>query len=231
MDLEGMQELQEVDLRRDAALRQLQAVVDQISDPPWLQPLEEEIGHQADAVIEAARELRESEARVQTAERRIEAADERLYSGTVTDHRTLEELQRDLYAQRQALIPLQDAETRARAAVDDAKQAERWLQQMRSNAVDTWNQRQGELKQQRDVAQQSVDAVATEVNAIRDRLLVDDLDLYDQYRLRHPRVVASVSGGVCGECRLSLPTMVITRARRGDRPIECPACGCLVRVA
>ena len=200
-----------VDLLRDDALRQLQAVVDQIGDPPFLAALDHEIAQQAAAVVEAALAQREARAMVQTAERRIEAADERLYSGTVTDHRTLEGLQRDLYSQRKALIPLNDAEVHSNTAADEAKAAEAWLRQMRGAAVARWNERQQQLKEQRDVAQRRVDDISVSVDDHRARLDPEDLDLYDEYRRRRPRVVASVSGGVCGECRLALP-------KNGDHP-------------
>ena len=47
MDLEGMQELQEIDLLRDAALRALEAATAQIGPPPFMEALDAEIEAQA----------------------------------------------------------------------------------------------------------------------------------------------------------------------------------------
>ena len=231
MDLEEMQELQQVDLQRDDAKRVLQTVVEQIIDPPFVEALDGEIEAQALLSLTAARESRESEAIVGTAQRRIQASDERLYGGTITDHRTLEELQRDLYSQRQNLGPLSDANLAARQRAEEAAIAERWLRDFREQAVAIWNTRQTQLRADRDEAQDHVDDLSVLVEQRRVRLTDSDLGTYDEYRQRRPRVVAGVVGGVCEECRLTLPTMIITRARRADRPIECPSCGCLVRVA
>lgn len=231
MDLEEMQELQEIDLLRDEALRALQAILDQITDPPFTAALDQEIEAQALIVGQAAGMTREAAATVETAERRIQAADERLYGGSVTNPRTLSEIQRDLYAQRRNLIDLQGVARTVERESEEAASAERWLRGLRDKSLEIWGARQSELKTQRDTAQTRVDQLTERVEAARTRLNAADLAVYDEYRRRRPRVVAGVAGGVCEECRLALPTMVITRARRGGAPIECPSCGCLVKVA
>jgi predicted nucleic acid-binding Zn-ribbon protein len=230
MDLEGLQQLQEIDIQRDQAKRELQAVLDQISDPPFIEQLEAEIEAQEEAARQADQGVREAHAIVQTAQRRIEVTDNRLYSGSITDHRTLEELQRDLYSQRQQLPPLADAETRAGDDAQKAHEASAWLKQLRTDALDVWNARQSELQVERDGVQERVDEFSRQVEILRDKLSQEDLATYDQYRRRRPRVVSTVAGGVCAECRLTLPTIVVTRARRGSRAVECPSCGCLLRV-
>lgn len=230
MDLEGLQQLQEIDIQRDQAKRELQAVLEQISDPPFIEQLEAEIEAQEEAARQADQGVREAHAIVQTAERRIEVTDKRLYSGSITDHRTLEELQRDLYSQRQQLPPLAEAETRAGNDAQLAHEAGAWLKQLRTDALDVWNARQSELQIEREGVQERVDEFSRQVEVLRDRLSQDDLATYDQYRRRRPQVVATVAGGVCAGCRLTLPTIVVTRARRGSRAVECPSCGCLLRV-
>lgn len=230
MDLEGLQKLQEIDIQCDQAQRELQAIADQISDPPFIGQLDAEIEAQSEEARRADHAVREARAVVQTAQRRIEVTDNRLYSGSITDHRTLEELQRDLYAQRQQLPPLAEAETRATGDAELAHQAGAWLLKLRSSALDAWNARQRELQSSRQQAQDRVDEFARQIEILRERLGEDDLSIYDQYRRRRPRVVATVTGVVCDECRLTLPTIVISRARRGTRIAECPSCGCLLRV-
>ena len=230
MDLEGMQQLQEVDIQRDQANRELQLIVDQIADPPFVAQLDGEIDQQEDEASRADHAVREAHAAVQTAQRRIEVTDQRLYSGSITDHRTLEELQRDLYSQRQQLPPLADAEQRARNDAEDAHAAAAWLRNLRTGALDAWNARQSDLTFQRQAAQEQVDELSRQVEILRDQMAQDDLDVYDQYRRRRARVVANVAGGVCAECRIALPTIVVSRARRGGRAVECPSCGCLLRV-
>lgn len=226
-----MQELQEIDLRRDDANRRLQMIVDQIADHPYLEALDGEIEAQAQTAAQAGGALREAGAAVETAQRRIEAANKRLYGGEETNPRVLEDLERDLYAQRQHLVTLRDAELAARNQEDEAASGERWLRELRERSLGIWNEQQAELRELCDQAEQRVASLAAQAEQQRGRLVEADLRIYDEYRQRRPRVVAEVAGGVCDECRLTLPTMVITRARRGDAPIECPSCGCLVRVA
>ena len=226
-----MQELQKIDLQRDDAKRKLEAIVEQIADPPFVEGLDTECEAQTLLAAQAAGALREAAAAVETAQRRIDAADKRLYGGAETNPRVLEDLQRDLYAQRQRLTELRDAELAARNHSDENAAAERWLRELRETSLHIWNTGQAELREQRDNAQSQVTALNQLVDEQRKRLSQSDLSVYDAYRLRRPRVVAAVAGGVCEECRLTLPTMIITRARRANDPIECPSCGCLVKVA
>lgn len=226
-----MQELQEVDLQRDDVVRMLQTIVDQIADHPHVDTLDGEIEAQGQVAAQAAGALREASAAVETSERRIDAADKRLYGGAETNPRVLEDLQRDLYSQRQHLVELRDAELAARNQADEAANGERWLRELREASLNIWNSQQAELRELREQAQEQVDGLSLQVDERRARLTEADLRIYDEYRQRRPRVVAEVAGGVCDECRLRLPTMIITRARRADGPTECPSCGCLVRVA
>lgn len=231
MDLDGMSQLQDLDLQRDTAKRQLQAILNQISDFPHLPALDAEIDAQHDLQRQADAAIREASAVVQTAQRRIEVSDKRLYSGAITDHRTLEELQRELYSQRQRLPTLQDDERRARADAAQAQSASEWLAQLRRAALRLWQDNQAALDRQRFDAQEQVDEFSRLIELRRDTLSPDDLALYDQQRRRgRPQVVANVAGGVCNACRLTVPTVLITRARRGLRAVECPTCGCILRV-
>ena len=182
MDLEGMQQLQEVDIQRDQAKRELQAVLDQLSDPPFIDQLDAELEAQEEEARLADQAVREAHAVVQTAQRRIEVTDQRLYSGSITDHRTLEELQRDLYSQRQQLPPLTEAENRATQEAEHAHDASGWLQQLRTGALDVWNARQSELDGERHEAQERVDEFSRQAELLREKLTQDDLDTYDQYR-------------------------------------------------
>ncbi len=231
MDLEGLQRLQEIDLERDAATRELQVVFDQIADPPFISALEAEATAQESEAQRANQLAREAHALVQTAQRRIDVTDRRLYSGAITEHRVLEELQRELYSQRQQLPPMIEAEQLAGQVAELAQEAVGWLQQLREQALDHWNEQQSTLKVQRGAHQERVDEFSRQIEILRDLLDGDDLAIYDQYRRRRPRVVTTVTGGVCDECRLTLPTIVVTRARRGTRIVECPSCGCLLRVS
>lgn len=231
MDLEEMQELQKIDLLRDEAVRTLETVTAQIGPPPFMPALDAEIEAQAEWLQQADSQLREARAQVETAERRIEATDKRIYSGAESNHRVLQELQADLYSQRQEIVPLRDAALAAGRALETASDAGQWLRDLRSRASADWEQRQAELADAGTRAETEVTELTERVRNQRQRLAAEDLATYDDYRRRGPRVVAPVAGGVCGECRLSLPTMVITRARRASRPVECPSCGCLVRVS
>ena len=145
MDLEGLQQLQEIDIQRDEAKRELQTILDQIADPPFVPQLDAEIEAQAEEARRADNATREAHAIVQTAQRRIEVTDNRLYSGSITDHRTLESCS----ATSMRSVRHSAAGRGRDAASYDAQMAHEagaWLSQLKTSAVDAWNARQSELE-------------------------------------------------------------------------------------
>ena len=230
MDLERLQQLQDIDIKCDQALRNLQAVAKQLSEPPFLAQMDAEIAAQDDVTRLADQAAREASAQLQLAERRIRATDQRIASGSISDYRILEQLQRDRYAQTQQLTLLNEAKTRTASEARSAQDASDWLQQLRAGALNAWNARQAGIETERQSLQEHVDEFSRQIELERARISDADLTIYDQYRRRRPRVVTRVVGGVCEECRLMVPTISLTRARRGDRLVECPSCGCILRV-
>ena len=230
MDLSGLQRLQEVDVGRDKAIADLKDITDQIKDPPFIDQLDAEIAAQQDVVRLAEKAVREASAKLQNAERRVKATDESLYSGRITEQRTLQQMQTDLYNQRQQITVMEKDELDLEVAAEDERETLGYLQKLRTDALEHWNAEQRTLETARGESQEAVDEFDRQIEILRERLSPDDLALYDQHRRRNPMVVADVSSGVCDGCRLKVPPVSISRARKGTSAVECPNCGCLMRV-
>ena len=228
VDIAELADLQEIDLQLDTVNRELRRLDAQLGDPPFLVALDAEIGAQEAEQEELCSRGATGEADVARMREKIRQEEERLYGGTIADPRELRHLQEEIFALRrqlktkeEALLALLEGEDAARAAAD-------YLKQLRGGALEVWEEKQVVLRTQREEVLGRAQNIEAEVNAHRSELKAHDLAVYDDHRSRNPRAIARVEGGICGSCRLTLPTTVLTRARRGSEIIHCPACFCII---
>jgi hypothetical protein len=72
-------------------------------------------------------------------------------------------------------------------------------------------------------------AIIAELDSVRDRLPTAMLKHYDERRSRGKPAIASVTGGICGGCHLSLPSGRMAELRRADGTLHaCDNCGVIL---
>lgn len=228
--LAELAELNQTDLRLDRIKKQLAEIDAQLGDPPWLATLDAELAAQQALVDTAAGRRTDAEAELAARRAKMEAEDARLYDGSITDARELRNQQEAVYALRRALKDAQDPALALMEAEEAQGAALAHLQALRSGALEAWRGHQAALRDKRAALAAEADRLQAEVDGVRGDLPPDDLAVYDQQRRKRPVAIAAVIGGVCGACRLALPTTVLTRARRGVEPVYCPTCSCIVFV-
>ena len=230
LDLAELAVLQEIDLRLDSVRHDLHGVDDQIGDPPFLATLDDEIGAQAELVKESQSARKGAEVTTDDSRTKIGQEEERLYGGEIPEARELQHLQQEIFGLRRGLSKLEDELLAAQGKEEAEIEASGYLDTLREKSLESWGARQKELLSDRTTIATTADGLQAEVDEQRGHLRKGDLAIYDDHRLRRPQVLAPTAGGVCGSCRLSLPTTIVTRARRAIEPVPCPACGCLVYV-
>ncbi|MCX6022278.1 MAG: C4-type zinc ribbon domain-containing protein [Chloroflexi bacterium] len=73
--------------------------------------------------------------------------------------------------------------------------------------------------------QSLIAALEARRSVVAARLRGDDQAVYNTLAIRlSGRPVARVERGICQECRIALPTVVIQRARRGEELANCSSC-------
>ena len=79
-----------------------------------------------------------------------------------------------------------------------------------------WSRDQGQLLKERDEVSREMAALQKEREEEASNYDSTVLELYGQLRdRRNGRAVAKVEGGLCGGCRISLPSSVVKKARIG----------------
>lgn len=156
---------------------------------------------------------------------KIEAEEKRLYSGTVTNAKELQNIQHEVDSLKENRARLEDqlldielrldaASREQKAAVQDVAERERarsvhvegWEKEVRAlNASITISDERREV-QKRKVAPQS-------------------LALYEDVRRRRGGMaIARVQGSTCGACRIQMPDSVRKKVFNSDVLAQCPNC-------
>jgi predicted nucleic acid-binding Zn-ribbon protein len=174
-------------------------------------------------------EARQRDLELQTAGLRdkAEPVETKLYSGSITNPKELTDLQRDLdqlTRQRQAL----EEELLSVLEQLEAKRAAAAAAQLRLDQLESQQATDRERNRSDDVR------IEGELAALRERrnralegIPGAPVNAYDRLRRRRRGIaVVKVERGTCLGCRLTVPTVVLQRARSGTNPnpVQCPSC-------
>ena len=228
--LDDLTQLNEADLRLDHVKALIAEIDADLGEPPWLDALQAEIAAQQELLEETNSRRRDAEDDLDRRRSRIESEDAKLYDGSIKESRELRNQQEAVYALRRSLKEAEDPALAVLEVEDAQQQSLDYLSTLLSGSGETWSAAQAELQSKRGAHAVDAAVLEQEVDGWRGEISAGDLAIYDEQRLKRPIVIANVVGGVCGSCRLALPTTLLTRARRGTEPVFCPTCSCIIHV-
>jgi predicted nucleic acid-binding Zn-ribbon protein len=155
---------------------------------------------------------------------RIKRDHGRLYSGQVVDSREIASLERELehYRSRkdeleeQCLTVMDRTEHLQSELATLTQKAESLRAQWEADKVTLAREGRQKLAELNNAREKREAAAGT----IEPRAL----DIYTRLRKTAGHAVSLVSGGVCGQCRVTIPAKDIQHARTGDVLVHCPHC-------
>jgi len=219
------QDQQIVDLQR-----RLAQLARQVNDRSALEAAQAALRAAQARARQAERQQREHEWALSDTEEKIKDREGRLYGGkgSPRDLLRLQEEVEHLRAQRGHLEEqVLEAMEAVAAAQREAAAAQAHLEQVvrEKAAQDEESTAQGRAVQEQLAAAQ---AAREHLAAAGDPAA---LQLYERLRSRvGNQPVAEVQQGRCSGCRITLPTMEVARARRGEELVPCPNCGRILYV-
>jgi len=223
-------ELNEADLRLDRVKHLIDEIDDELGDAPWLEALQTEMEEQKTLVDEIATRRASAESDLDDRRQKIESEDGKLYDGSITESRELRNQQEAVYALRRGVKEAEEPALALMEAEELQREASTYLTTLLAAAQKSWGTAQAALKSNRATLAKEAASLETDVTSWRGEIPAADLAIYDKQRVTRPLAIAAVAGGVCGACRLALPTTILTRARRRTEPVFCPTCACILYV-
>lgn len=228
--MEEMVALQEVDLRLDVVKRRLGDLDEQLEEPSAHRALADELAAQDERLKEARLAHETLEAEVEALRTKIETEDGKLYSGETTDAKELLNLQEEVFSLRRNLKTQEDGLLARIDEEEHEKDATDFLRALTDGSRAAWEERRAGLQSEQEEVSAQADVIIADVEEARLHLAAGDLAVYDSHRKLRQVAVAAAVGGVCGSCRLGLPTTILNRARRAAEAVNCPACDCIVYI-
>lgn len=218
-------DLQMVDLElaaRRAALAEIDA---RLEGNPVLDDLRARLDAEREQLTAIQAEQRDVDLRTREARERVGAAETKLYGGSVVDARELGHLQASLEQDQAALRRDEDAlllvMTRAETVQATVQELEEEIAELETG----WAAERAQLEAQREELAAQMGSIEARRASVAARVRRDDLQTYNMLAARLAgRAVAKVQRGACQECHISLPTVVVQRARRGEELATCSSC-------
>ncbi len=223
--IKRLHDLQEIDLDIDARDKALADVRSRLADDSAVTAARDKVA-ELDLKLQApSTRRRDLELAVQQMTDRLRLAEERLYSGSITSPRELtayeadrEHLQKQRGAEEDKLLEVMVEVDEVRSSRERAARSlERTEAERQADVVELEKNEQelgGELKKLR----QSRDGVTPDIPP-------SAMSVYEGLRKTRDGVAVSrVVRLMCQQCRLTLPTMELQRARAAQTIVQCSSC-------
>ena len=217
--------LQTIDLEIGNGQRRLGEVEAGLGESAELRQARQAVQKAEDELSRWRTTLRDLELEARSLTAKIPSAEERLYSGRVTNPKELANLQDEVSYLKRRRGELEDRQLEAMVEVEeyeaevDSKKAS--LAQIEAE----WSQAQKRLTEERSELEERLTHLEEERVKMEGMIGPEDLTLYGELRGRKGgQAVALLKEGVCQACRVTLPTSQVQQVRSRDSLSFCSSC-------
>jgi hypothetical protein len=217
--------LQETDLAIDSAVARLTDVEAELGETAELI----EARQQMDQCRERLRPLEERQKELDWEAEEVRgktaAIENKLYGGSVSNPKELEDYQADLTSLRGQLSRREDALLEVMLEFDDAEAGLRQAETALAEVEESWKVQQTSLQETQAKLKDEIEGLEAKRARRVDGMDAAALSLYQTLRERRQgTAVAVVERGLCQGCRISLPMSVVQKARAGAGLVQCVSC-------
>lgn len=232
MTLDQLRRLQALDSQIDAERERIATIEVTVRDRSEYELAQRRRQETAQPVRTLQAEQQDLDLQIGTARRQLGEVEGRLFGGTVTSPRELndlqrraEDLRRQIRAGEERELAIMEQLERATAEAADAEEMLRRIVAER-RVLET------SLLDERKALAASVRAAQAERDRLRADLDTASLRLYDRLRTtRAGQAVAEVRQRTCQGCRVSLTAALEQRLRHGEQLVTCQSCGRILYLA
>ncbi|MCS7259840.1 MAG: hypothetical protein NZ765_03555 [Anaerolineae bacterium] len=224
-------DLQQTDLALEEIAQRLDQIAIQLSENSALRRAQQR-ATEAEAKLHACHaQTKDLDLELRSLTQRIEADEQRLYSGRVTNPKELTSLQNDVAAlkrwrekKEESLLEAMEAEEEAKAQLAEARAA-------LARVTEEWQSTQAKLSAEKECLEQRRSELQEYRRFLCSTLAESDLEIYNRLRVRKGgRAVAGVKNGVCQGCHVAPPLHQIQQASLGSELVFCNNCGRILHV-
>jgi len=217
-------QLQEIDLAIESAEQALQRIASQLGWDEAVAAVRNRLAAESQRLAELNKQQHSIEWEIDDLTGKLANFERQLYSGKIGNPKELANLQHEvvsLKAQRGGL------EDKALEIMDRAELLAQKVATISSElevAEAEWHSRQQQLSTDRDRLKTELSELKDKRQQFLARIESQPVELYRQLKEQKSQAVVKVVQGICGGCRISLPSVELQRARGGNLA-QCSSCG------
>lgn len=218
--------LQQLDSEIDASRRRIAEIDALLADDSKLKAASRAEKQAASAAAEAEKQLRKAEGAVEDQKYKLERNKEKLYGGSVTNPKELEDLQMEADSLQKYLEVLEEHQLEAMIKLDEARAEHDQKKRVMEEIRDQWERTVQELESEKKALKKSIRNLQEKRPGLAENISKDDLQLYEKIRSRAGGVaVAGMKENSCAACGSHLPSGLAQQASSPSTLAQCSTCG------
>lgn len=220
-----IRELEQIDLQLMEASDSLDGIKATFGDETSVLLQKEKVDAGQERLKTAKQDNQSLEHEAESIRTKLEEVESKLYGGSVTSPRELEDLAKELQYLKTGFNGIQEEVLRSMLNLEEIQEVLRHDKQALQDEREGWDLIQTKLvadKQELELSQQKLEV---QRDSIAHNIEQKDLEIYERIRKDKGGVVAAkMERGMCRFCGVSLPTHLVQRARSGKEIVPCPSC-------
>lgn len=217
--------LQETDLALDAAKNRLAEIEAGLAETEELIEARAIVEERQQRLNDLKSRQVDEEAAVEDIRAKADNVDKKLYSGTVTNAKELGDLHADFKMLNNHASQAEDKLLGTLVEIDEADAELTTAQTAFADVNARWEEEQSHLRAEKARVEPEIARLEAERKESASELDARALSLYNLLRERRAgTAVAKVERGMCGGCRISLPSAALTKAKMSTELVQCVSC-------
>lgn len=218
-------DLQEIDLALDAARARLAEIEEALGETEDLIEARKAVEESRENVNKLKAQQTDEELQVEQIRDKAKKVDDKLYSGTVTNPKELGDLHADFKMLNTQADHAEDKLLGTLVEIDEASDALSKEESAFAEVQARWESDQARMRAEKAEFEPEITRLEAEREEVAAGIDPRAMSLYKLLRQRRAGVaVAKLERGMCGGCRITLPSATLTKARSGTELVQCVSC-------
>lgn len=225
-----LHQLQEIDLEIEANERTLRQITGQIGEDEVIVRAQQKLASERQQLEELQRQQHTAEWEIEDLTDKIRPAEEKLYSGRITNTKELTSLQQEVEGFKAHRGQLEDKVLEIMEQVEQAQAKVATTGEELKKLETEWQNQQQQLSADMERVKALLADLRQKRQVLTDKIEPQTVTLYQQLRKEKTTAVAKVQQGICSGCRISLSTANLQQVRSGSLA-HCTNCGRILYLA
>lgn len=218
--------LQQLELGIGRGEKRLEEIATALTDDEAVGAARKALEAAVAAVSPLRAKVRDLELEIQSTQQKAAATEQQLYSGTVKNPKTMQEMQQEIDSLKHRGEQLDERLLEAMMALEEAEEAQTSAEATLAEVTGVWESNHAGLLAEQADLEAKIAALNAEREEALNPITPQSLKAYTTLKPRRGgQPVAVLQGLSCTICGVDQTTTIAQEVRRGDKLIQCSNCG------